>query len=190
MLYIFVVILLMMLLGCVILSLNLSNILEKVVIYILLFWEKRAIRSLVLKNFVAHKLRNQKTTLMYAVCLAFIVFSSVSWEIQLRTFLYQQQQLNGCLLKVTSDAQITNTTSLEEYPQNTMKFSKRWMISLEGAWRIWRHLSKAKGIYSLCFGKMAPNTPCSFQGSTSVPDHYFGDCSLDYTTQVYITDML
>jgi hypothetical protein len=26
-------------------------------------------------------------------------------------------------------------------------------------WSIWLHLSKAKGIYSLCFGKMEPNTP-------------------------------
>lgn len=55
------------------------------------------------KNFIAHRGRNQKTTLLYSIALGFIVFISVSYTLQLNTFLYRIRQENGCYLKVYSN---------------------------------------------------------------------------------------
>ena len=126
-LYIFVLLLLCLLVGSTMLSLNLQNSLERLLTNLLFFWDNKAIRAIVLKNFVAHKIRNRKTTILYAVSLAFIVFISVSYEIQLRTFLYKQQQANGCLMKVTASGaspftesrnSIESVRELEEFAMN------------------------------------------------------------------------
>jgi ABC-type antimicrobial peptide transport system permease subunit len=89
-----------MLLGLTMLALNLQHMLEHMVVYLFLWWDKRAIRSLVLKNLTAHRARNQKTTVMYAISLGFIIFISVAYTVQVGTFSYQQQQRTGCYLQV------------------------------------------------------------------------------------------
>ncbi len=89
-----------MLLGLTLLALNLQHMLEHMVVYLFLWWDKRAIRSLVLKNLTAHRARNQKTTVMYAISLGFIIFISVAYTVQVGTFSYQQQQRTGCYLQV------------------------------------------------------------------------------------------
>eukprot|EP01118_Nematostelium_gracile_P005989 TRINITY_DN1916_c0_g1_i1.p1 TRINITY_DN1916_c0_g1~~TRINITY_DN1916_c0_g1_i1.p1 ORF type:complete len:581 (-),score=131.11 TRINITY_DN1916_c0_g1_i1:40-1782(-) len=124
---IFICLLVGLLLGMTILSINLNNSLEKLLLTLLLFWERRAIRELVGKNLIAHRQRNRKTTLLYAISLAFIVFISVSYQLQLDSFLFTEQQQNGCYLKVTGSsydpsdpdsAAITNIAQLEKYAQS------------------------------------------------------------------------
>lgn len=103
---IFVALLVGMLLGMTIFSMNVQSLIETALVYCLFFWEKASIRSIVLKNFVAHRVRNKKTSILFAVSLSFIVFINVSYNLQLNSFLYQQQQRNGCYLKVyTSSSQ-------------------------------------------------------------------------------------
>eukprot|EP01119_Soliformovum_irregulare_P020807 TRINITY_DN6797_c0_g1_i1.p1 TRINITY_DN6797_c0_g1~~TRINITY_DN6797_c0_g1_i1.p1 ORF type:complete len:1024 (+),score=319.29 TRINITY_DN6797_c0_g1_i1:58-3129(+) len=99
----FVVLLIGLLLGTTMLAINFQNILEKILIYSLLWWERAAIRDLVGKNMIAHRMRNRKTTMLYAVSLAFIVFVQVSYSLQMESFLYQLQQRNGAYLKVTGN---------------------------------------------------------------------------------------
>eukprot|EP01062_Namystynia_karyoxenos_P059026 TRINITY_DN50458_c0_g1_i1.p1 TRINITY_DN50458_c0_g1~~TRINITY_DN50458_c0_g1_i1.p1 ORF type:complete len:1108 (+),score=417.64 TRINITY_DN50458_c0_g1_i1:67-3324(+) len=97
--YIFFGILLGLLFGLVLLSLNFEHMLETALTHFFFFWENRAVRTVVLKNLVAHRRRNRKTTLMYAVSLAFIIWISVSWELQTRAVEYRrQQQMGGPLL--------------------------------------------------------------------------------------------
>ena len=99
-LYIFFGLILGMLLGMAMLVLSLEQLLEKFVVYIFCWWEKSAIITAVIKNQSAHRRRNKKTSLMYALSLGFIVFMSVSFQLQSTSFGYQLQQRNGCYMKV------------------------------------------------------------------------------------------
>jgi hypothetical protein len=70
-----------MLCGLVFLALNAEHFLELVVMSLFFYWERRAITSVVLKNHVAHKLRNRKTTIMFALSLSFILFIAVAYKV-------------------------------------------------------------------------------------------------------------
>ena len=75
--------LLSMLLGLVILSLNLSQIIERIIVYVCLWvWESSACTTLVLKNLSAHRVRNQHSSIMFALSTAFIVFLSTTADLQ------------------------------------------------------------------------------------------------------------
>lgn len=86
--YLFYGILIGMLSGLVVLSLNLEHIIELTVTWVCFFWENFAVRSLVLKNLVAHRVRNRKTSLMFALSLGFIIYIAVSFSLQVITFRY------------------------------------------------------------------------------------------------------
>jgi hypothetical protein len=47
---------------------------QKFLAFVLLFWERRVVVRLTTANLVAHRLRNRKTMVMYALSLSFIVF--------------------------------------------------------------------------------------------------------------------
>jgi ABC-type antimicrobial peptide transport system permease subunit len=102
-----------MLLGLALLSVNLQRLLEQFVVAVFLWWDKSAIRELVKKNLVAHRLRNQKTTIMYSLSLGFIIFISVAYSIQIATFAYQKQQSSGSLLQVRGGGYNPSTRSLD-----------------------------------------------------------------------------
>ena len=101
-LYIFFGLILGMLLGLVMLSLNVEQMLERLVLVVFFFWEKTAITAVVLKNLTAHRERNRKTTIMYSLSLGFIIFMSVSFQLQTISFTYELQQRNGAFMKVTT----------------------------------------------------------------------------------------
>eukprot|EP01125_Pyxidicula_operculata_P017807 TRINITY_DN6288_c0_g1_i1.p1 TRINITY_DN6288_c0_g1~~TRINITY_DN6288_c0_g1_i1.p1 ORF type:complete len:684 (-),score=67.92 TRINITY_DN6288_c0_g1_i1:50-2053(-) len=92
-----------MLLGLTMLSLNLQRLLEKLVLQSFFFWENAAVRSIVSKNMMAHRVRNRKTTIMYAISLGFIIFVSIAASLQISTFEYRQQQSKGCFMRVQND---------------------------------------------------------------------------------------
>jgi ABC-type antimicrobial peptide transport system permease subunit len=96
----FLLLLAMMMLGLVTLALNAQHMLERAVVFALLCVERVAVRAVVLKNLVAHRRRNQLTTLMFALSLAFIIFLYVSYDVQINSLLYQEQQQRGALLVV------------------------------------------------------------------------------------------
>ena len=81
----FLVLLLAMLLGLVMLSLNLSQIMERLILYMTLWWwEATAVTRLVSKNLSAHRGRNTQSAVMFAISTAFIVFLATTAELQVR----------------------------------------------------------------------------------------------------------
>ena len=99
-LLIFFGILILMKVGLTVLALNLENIIERTLCFIFFFWENFAVRSLVSKNLIAHRIRNRKTTIMYAVSLGFIIFISVSFNVQIKSVEYERRQRFGIKLKI------------------------------------------------------------------------------------------
>jgi len=93
---IFFWILIGMLGGMVLLALNFEVTLERLLTYgLLAWWEKWAILQLSLANLVAHRRRNRKTTIMYALSLAFIVFITVAANQEVQSATFAVQQRNG-----------------------------------------------------------------------------------------------
>jgi hypothetical protein len=70
----FVALLLGMLVGLVLLASNLQGLIEQGVGFVFLCWTKKVLRTLALKNLIAHRKRNWKTSIMYSLSLAFIIF--------------------------------------------------------------------------------------------------------------------
>eukprot|EP01105_Mastigella_eilhardi_P013243 TRINITY_DN3008_c0_g2_i1.p1 TRINITY_DN3008_c0_g2~~TRINITY_DN3008_c0_g2_i1.p1 ORF type:complete len:1046 (-),score=253.85 TRINITY_DN3008_c0_g2_i1:217-3354(-) len=95
MINLFFFLILAMLIGLVVLSLNLETLLEKLCCWIFFFWERSAVLPILLKNLVAHKMRNRKTTLMYAVSLSFIIFIYVAYSMEVATYSYALKQMAG-----------------------------------------------------------------------------------------------
>ena len=81
MLRIFFFILMGMLLGLVLLAMNAQRILEVILTYLCLFWEKKSMRKLVLNNLMAHKMRNRLTAIIYSLALGFIIFLIVTYKL-------------------------------------------------------------------------------------------------------------
>ena len=71
---IFFFILIGLILGLTLIAVNLRGFLENILIYVLLFWEKRSMRILVKKNLIAHKRTNKLTSIIYALTLGCIIF--------------------------------------------------------------------------------------------------------------------
>lgn len=47
---------------------------ERVVVYTTLFFTGSAIRSLILKNLAAHRIKNRRVAMMYSLSVSFIIF--------------------------------------------------------------------------------------------------------------------
>lgn len=78
-----------MLFGLVLLSVNIQPLIERGILLsvqkvILQWFETEAMIKLVIKNMLAHKLRNRKTSVMLSFALAFVVFLRVNLEVELR----------------------------------------------------------------------------------------------------------
>ena len=82
---IFFLILLGLLAGLAILSLNLQRLLEYLIVHLVLFFEKRSMKKLVLKNLTAHKLRNRLTSVIYALTTGFVILCIVSYNLEIRS---------------------------------------------------------------------------------------------------------
>ena len=101
---IFLALLISMLLGLVMLSLNLQPVLEKGLVWIffksLLVWESTSMPTLVVKNLVAHRMRNRKTSIMYATALGFIIFMTTAIRIELQSLMFSQMRKFGADLQL------------------------------------------------------------------------------------------
>ena len=104
--YMFFGLLLCMLLGLILLALNLENFLEWITTFVFFWWENAAIRALTVKNLVAHRKRNRKTTIMYALSLAFVIWISVSFNLQISSFQYRVMQSYGTRMSVLHGSEL------------------------------------------------------------------------------------
>lgn len=99
---IFFGILIAMLVGFVLLAINAQHLLEVILVYLLLCWERRSTKKIVLKNLTAHRLRNQKTSLMYALSLSFSIMIISAYTMQLKASELEELKNNGTRLKIGS----------------------------------------------------------------------------------------
>ena len=81
---VFIAILMGMLFGVTILVSNAKAILEIILMYLLLFWERNSMRNLIRKNLIAHRRRNKLTSIIYSLTLGTIIFLLVSVTLQVK----------------------------------------------------------------------------------------------------------
>lgn len=85
MFYFFFCMLIVLLTGCVLLMLNFERPIQSAISYLFFFWETKAVFRIVQMNLTAHRLDNRRTTLMFAMSMAFIIFLSVAFRTQIST---------------------------------------------------------------------------------------------------------
>eukprot|EP01016_Furgasonia_blochmanni_P040533 TRINITY_DN5182_c0_g1_i1.p1 TRINITY_DN5182_c0_g1~~TRINITY_DN5182_c0_g1_i1.p1 ORF type:complete len:963 (+),score=283.19 TRINITY_DN5182_c0_g1_i1:176-3064(+) len=118
---IFFWILIGLLFGLVLLSLNIQHLVERVVTFVFLFWQHSSLRSLALKNLIAHRLRNRKTAIMYSLSLGFAIFISVSYSMELETASYQVKQQHGVYLEVTAGKEYLDPQVIGDFIDKNLK---------------------------------------------------------------------
>ena len=101
--YIFFGILMGLLFGLILLALNFEHMVEQGLTQLIFFWENYAVRTLIIKNLVAHRVRNRKTTLMFALSLGFVIWINVSWELQVESVSFATKQKLGADMVVAVD---------------------------------------------------------------------------------------
>eukprot|EP01129_Flabellula_baltica_P004751 TRINITY_DN1678_c0_g1_i1.p1 TRINITY_DN1678_c0_g1~~TRINITY_DN1678_c0_g1_i1.p1 ORF type:complete len:1048 (-),score=207.61 TRINITY_DN1678_c0_g1_i1:23-3166(-) len=142
-----------MMLGLTLLSLNIEPILERIILHTLLAWENAAIKKIISKNLVSHRLRNRKTTIMYSVSLGFIIFISVAYNLEISTFSYLVEQEHGthlrveaCCFDIYSDTLKVINPAMEEL-EDLVKNNDKILSHSYSSWRIDDVLTKAQGIH-------------------------------------------
>lgn len=93
--FIFIFILLGIVVGFVLLSLNIENLLQKLITHILLFFTKSFTKMLIIKNLTAHRLKNRKTSLMYSLSVGLFIMTSVGLDIILQSVKKETILLKG-----------------------------------------------------------------------------------------------
>jgi hypothetical protein len=83
MLAIFFFILLGIILGLTMITYNFQSMLEFLLLKIILFWERKSMQILIVKNLIAHKLRNQLTAIIYSLTLGCLIFLVVMLNIEI-----------------------------------------------------------------------------------------------------------
>lgn len=192
--------------GLVLLSLNIEPLLERLLVNSLFFWEKIPIRTMVIKNLVAHRKRNTKTTIMYALSLGFIIFVMVSYNNILDGFAYQREQRSGVYLKVMARGQnddtknplewrnhIIDTEGLENFLRNRSSIisDHAWVSqTFDDAWK--NHNGPTlenigRYIRSICLKRLLDE---SFKTTNSVPHRAFKDRNRLYSISPNFMDVV
>lgn len=135
---IFFGILLGLLIGLILLSLNLEHLAERLVATFTLFWENRCIPFLVLKNLVAHRARNRKTTIMYALALGFIVFITVAYKMEITSAKYRVLKGAGSPLVISHSGDNYMYTSQVDAIEKVLESFKAQGIVDDWAWQTGR----------------------------------------------------
>jgi hypothetical protein len=87
---IFLFILFGIIFGLTVLALKFQRSLETAFTHLLLFFEKKSLRTLVLKNLVANRNRNKMTAIVYSLGLGFIIFLNIAQNTQIQTMRLHQ----------------------------------------------------------------------------------------------------
>lgn len=75
---------------------------EKLFTTLLFFWDAPVVPFMVHKNLVAHRVRNRKTTIMYALSVGFIIFITVAYSTEIQTAKYNSLKQQGSALTVSA----------------------------------------------------------------------------------------
>lgn len=72
-----------LLIGITLFVTNLQGLLEILLMYVFLFWEKRSMLELLKKNLMAHRSRNKLTSIIYSLTLGCIIFLLVTATLEI-----------------------------------------------------------------------------------------------------------
>eukprot|EP01080_Neovahlkampfia_damariscottae_P004723 gene4723-8307_t len=89
-----------MIVGMSVLALNFETIFERTLTILFLFWENYAVRNMVSKNLISHRVRNRKTTVMAALSLSFIIFITVAFRAEIDGLKYVRFQEFGSKVRL------------------------------------------------------------------------------------------
>ena len=79
---IFFLILLGMIFGLTLLAHTLQQVLEWITVHVLLFFERKSMKQMIVKNLIAHKIRNSLTSIIYSLTLGCLIFLVVMLNLQ------------------------------------------------------------------------------------------------------------
>jgi hypothetical protein len=82
---IFLFILFGIIFGLTVIALKQQRTIETLFTHLFLFFEKKAMRTMVIKNLVANRDRNKMTAIVYSLGLGFIIFLNVAQNTQIQT---------------------------------------------------------------------------------------------------------
>ena len=97
-LIVFFAILAGLLAGLILLSYSFQYAVEKLVAYVALFWTNKTDFILTLKNLSAHRLKNRRSSLLYALSISMIIFVSVGISIQMQTIENEMLKEHGTFI--------------------------------------------------------------------------------------------
>jgi len=80
--WVLLIVLMGMIIGLVLLFSNFMHLLEKILVYVMLFYEKYVVKSIVMKSLISHKIRNRRVGLIQTLSLSFILFILVSYRLE------------------------------------------------------------------------------------------------------------
>lgn len=95
---VFFTILIGLLFGLILLSYSVQYVFEKLIAYLTLFWINKTDFILTLKNMSAHRFKNRRSSLLYSLSVAFIIFTSVGISIQIQTISEEMLKRHGTFL--------------------------------------------------------------------------------------------
>ena len=67
-----------MILGLTLVSLNLQRMVELILVHIFLFFERKSMKMMILKNLIAHRESNKLTAIIFSLTLGSIIFVVVA----------------------------------------------------------------------------------------------------------------
>ena len=97
---IFFAIIVGLLIGLVLFGLNVQHLMERLTTWTFFFYMSPSFREILVKNLVAHKLKNRKTASMYALTLGFVIFLIVAASTGLQSFAYINEQEYGATMQI------------------------------------------------------------------------------------------
>jgi ABC-type antimicrobial peptide transport system permease subunit len=98
---VFLWILIGMLLGFILLSLNVEYLVQLLFTNIFFFWTRSYTKVIILTNLSSHRLRNRKTTMMFALALGFFIMVSTGLDIVLKYLTLQQINNMGSYYEIS-----------------------------------------------------------------------------------------
>jgi hypothetical protein len=94
--------------GFLLLLVNFEAYFQTFTSRLLFFWEHSAVFALLRSNLKAHRMRNRKTSLMFSSSVAFVVFVTVAFDIELTSMKYSSEQTTGGALAFTGSGGLQN----------------------------------------------------------------------------------
>ena len=70
---------------------------------VLIGFEKKSMKLMLLKNLESHRPRNKMTSIIYSIALGFVIFLIVTYKMEIKTIELMSIQQEGCYLIVKTD---------------------------------------------------------------------------------------